>query len=256
MSTSPFDYDDAQTSQGSNTSDLVWNILTVVVLLAAVAIALIFLILFVNPQSALNPLPPPTLPTLIQEETLTPTPRNILPPTWTPTTTITPTFTQPPTITSTQAPSLTPTFTFTPDYTNTGTPEADQRSFQLQEGSPEYTENFAHEDAGCQWFGVAGHVFDLVGDPITEPILRVRVGGTLGGETISEETMLGMESGEPYGPGGYEIVLGDQPIASTDSLWIQLISPTEDLPLSEQFYFDTFDTCDSNLILIEFIQVE
>ena len=58
-----------------------------------------------------------------------------------------------------------------------------------------------------------------------------------------------------YGKGGYEFVLADQPIASTNTLWIQLLDQA-DLPLSDKIYFSTYDTCEQNLILINFQQVK
>lgn len=251
MSTSPYDYG----NQSRNFAGAFWNVLTGLVLIATITLALVFLIIFVNPQSPINPLPPPTLPPLVQRDTPTPTPRNILPPTWTPTFTTEPTATLLPsqTPTNTPAPTQTPSATFSPTETQES---AQETSFELQQGSPEYTANFAHEGQGCQWLGVAGHVFDLDGEPITDPIIRIRVGGTLGGQAVEEETMLGMESGEPYGPGGYEIVLGNSPLDSTRTVWIQLFSPTEDLPLSEKIYFDTFNNCSKNLVTLDFIQIQ
>ena len=57
-----------------------------------------------------------------------------------------------------------------------------------------------------------------------------------------------------YGEGGYEIVLQDAPIASSDAIYIQLLDQAN-LPLTEKIYFDTYESCDSNLIKINFEQV-
>jgi hypothetical protein len=57
-----------------------------------------------------------------------------------------------------------------------------------------------------------------------------------------------------YGPGGYEFELGEGPVASTQTLWVQLLDQAM-LPLSDKIYFDTFSECDKNLILINFNQV-
>jgi hypothetical protein len=55
----------------------------------------------------------------------------------------------------------------TPTHTNTGTPAptVTQTPFPLilQSGSPAYIQNFAHMDAGCNWLGIAGQVFDVDG---------------------------------------------------------------------------------------------
>ena len=68
---------------------LVWNFLTVIVLLGIFCVGFYFLSIFNNPNSLLNPFPPAQVPTLYQ--TTTPTPTIILQPaTWTPTITDTP----------------------------------------------------------------------------------------------------------------------------------------------------------------------
>ena len=78
-----------------------FQVATLVVIVAIVLVCMAYLLIFINPQVALNPFKPP-LPT--------PTAIAALPPTWTPTSTNTPT------------PTLTPTFTRTP--TNTPLPTA------------------------------------------------------------------------------------------------------------------------------------
>jgi hypothetical protein len=60
-----------------------WNILAVLALLVIIALAIVFLNIFSNPNSALNPFPPPTLPAKIVIPTSTNTPI-FLPATWTP----------------------------------------------------------------------------------------------------------------------------------------------------------------------------
>jgi hypothetical protein len=57
-----------------------------------------------------------------------------------------------------------------------------------------------------------------------------------------------------YGPGGYEITLGDRPLDSDDALTVQLFDQAM-LPLSDKVTFDTFEDCDRNLILVNFKQV-
>ncbi|MBS1249712.1 MAG: hypothetical protein MAG431_01294 [Chloroflexi bacterium] len=257
MSSSPFDFIDEATdsTKGLETTELAWNIFTVLMLVATVVMAFIFLGIFVNPQSGFNPFPPPTMPVLVLPATFTPTPQNVLPSTWTPLPSGTPLPTNTPLPTGTPTPTETPS---PPTATTEPSPtiaEAEQ-SFQVQEGSPAYINNFAHADAGCQWLGVAGLLFDINGEPITDSSVVIEVGGVLDGEEISYLTLSGLASGAPYGEGGYEIVLGDTPIASSESLWIQLKTPSAELALSEKIYFDTFEDCQKNLVLITFVQVE
>lgn len=60
-----------------------WNALSIIVFLAIIAVIAFFALIFINPYSALNPFPPPTLPASLNLPTFTPTfPQ--LPPTWTP----------------------------------------------------------------------------------------------------------------------------------------------------------------------------
>jgi hypothetical protein len=97
----------------------VLNILTILSLLCLCGVSAFVLTIFVNPDSALNPFPPPTEPAALVLPTDTPTVQS-MPPTWTP---------QSATSAATiipLAPSATPLFTPTtftlPTYTPTATP--------------------------------------------------------------------------------------------------------------------------------------
>ena len=108
-----------------NRKSLLWNFLTLIVLLVTCSMAYYFVTIFNNPNSPLNPFPPAPLPTLFQ--TITPTSTIIpLEDTWTPTASISPvpSRTKAPTWTLlsgqlTSTPSLTPTSTTTPTPTLT-----------------------------------------------------------------------------------------------------------------------------------------
>ena len=218
------------------------NVLSGIFVSGTVVVVLLFALIFINPQSGLNPLPPPTIPALVLTNTPTPTPKGILPATWTPTTapTITPT--------ETQIPSDTPE----PTPEDTAIPTANIESgtsFSVQEGSPSHTENTAHPESGCNWLGVAGQVFDSEGLPVSG--ILVESGGMLGETEISGLTITGMAP--IYGDGGFEIVLGDSPVSSDGDIWIQLLDQAN-LPLSEKIYIQTYDSCDSNLVKINFAQ--
>ena len=218
------------------------NLLSGIFVSGTVVVALLFAIIFINPQSSLNPLPPTTLPALFLTYTPSPTPKPVLPSTWTPTPS--------PTITATETPM--PTDTPIPTPENSPIPTADLDSgttFGTQSGSPGYKINAFHLDAGCNWLGVAGQIFDNEGLPVSGII--VEAGGTLNGLTITGVTLSGMAP--DYGEGGYELTLSDSPAASSGELWIQLLDQAN-LPLSEKIYFQTFDSCDSNLVKIDFVQ--
>ena len=65
-------------------SSIIWNVLTVLVLLMVLCLGAFFLMILLNPSSSLNLFPPPTLPAMISFPTATPTSQFALPPTWTP----------------------------------------------------------------------------------------------------------------------------------------------------------------------------
>lgn len=269
-----FDYSDDALEPAQNRMALIWNIFTVVVVLMTVCLCAVFGMLLINPQSTINPFPPPTLPVEAEIPTSTPTPRSVLPPTWTPaptsaasetpvpTNTAVPTNTPPPVDTATPE-SGSPTAVLPSETADTSQPTAtpgggsasptpsDGMPFVLHPGDPVAIDNIGHQELGCDWMGVAGRAFDISGAPV-EQGLFVQLGGTLNDETVEMMGMLGMVS--TYGPGSYEFVLGDTPTASEQSLWVQLFDQAM-LPLSEKLYFDTFTDCDKNLILINFNQV-
>lgn len=218
------------------------NILSGIFVAGTVVIVLLFAIIFINPQVGFNPLPPTTMPALFLTWTPSPTPIISLPETWTPT------------VSPTIVPTDTPIPSNTPEPTQEETPVPTANiesgtSFSIQEGSPSYVENSFHLDAGCNWLGVAGQVFDKEGTPVSG--ILVETGGFLGGIEISGLTLTGMAP--DYGEGGYEIALSDSAISSDGDIWIQLLDQAN-LPLSEKIYFNTFDSCDSNLVKINFKQ--
>jgi hypothetical protein len=140
--------------------------------------------------------------------------------------------------------------TATPGEEPTATP-TESMPFVLHPGDPVAINNIGYPDLGCDWMGFGGRAFDLSGAAI-EQGLFVQLGGTLNEEIVEMLGMIGMV--DNYGPGSYEFVLGEEPIASTQTLWVQLFDQSM-LPLSEQIGFDTYADCEKNLILINFNQV-
>ncbi len=83
--------------------------------------------------------------------------------------------------------------------------------------------------------------------------LFIQLGGTLEGQLI--ETKLSMTGTAPeYGKGGYEFFISSKPTDSSKTLWVQLMDQAN-LPLSDKIYFNTYASCEKNLILINFSQV-
>jgi hypothetical protein len=229
---------------------LIWNAMTVVVLTATFLTGGTFLSIFTNPHSFLNPFPPPVISTATPSPTPSPTPLYTLPPTWTPAPTSLPTET------STPAPTSTPLLSPTPADTPTATQEKDVfqgrgPSFTLQQGSPKALPNIYHPDRGCDWMGVGGQAVDLNGAPYIG--LIVQLGGSLGGRHY--DTKLSITGTAPqYDRAGFEFVIADRPIASRQTLWLQLLDQAG-LPLSEKIYFDTYNDCEKNLIILYFTQI-
>jgi hypothetical protein len=124
-----------------------------------------------------------------------------------------------------------------------------KKPYQVQEGSPVWLPNFIHSEAGCKWLGVAGQVFDRAGVPLTALVLEV--GGTLRGIQVQGLSLTGIAPA--YGPGGYEVYLGDQAVDSSSALWIQ-VKDLSGKELTDRVTFDTFSDCSRNLVLINFIE--
>jgi hypothetical protein len=233
-------------------SALVLNCLTFLIILCIACIACGSLLTFSNPYMPWNPFPPPTSTPIGLEATLvTYTPTPLYPPTWTPTNSPMPT--------DTETPSPTPELVETPvetivppTATITSTEPTGGYPFDVREGSPVAISNIYHPELGCDWMGVGGQVVDMSGGPLTG--LIIRLGGKLPGVTIPDHLMSLTGVALSYGRAGYEFTLADHPITSRGALWVQLLDQAG-VPLSSKIYFDTYDSCDRNLIIIDFKQV-
>ena len=232
----------------------IWNILTLVMLLGVICFACVYLSIFLNPRSALNPFPPGTQAASIKLVTKTSTPTG-LPPTWTPTSTPEPAPTNTPRPTATLPPTATP-FSLDMLYSPTPSPTLTRPPlgypYEMQKGSPLAVQNIYHPELECFWMGVGGQVLDISGTPMIG--LIVTLGGSLPGVALQSPMMSLTGVALSYGPSGYEFQLAGKPIASKKLLWIQLLDQAGS-PVSDKIYFDTFDDCKRNLILINFKQV-
>ena len=149
------------------------------------------------------------------------------------------------TATVTQTGTLTATATIAP--TPTVQPSYD---YIIQKGTPLGMQDFFHTDTTCGWMGVGGQVFSKSGTPINNLIVEVQ--GTFEGKEVLVLALTG--SAQEVGPGGYEIAIADHVAASSDELRLQLFDLSGN-PLSEQYSFSTYDSCDQNLIMINFSQI-
>ncbi len=233
-------------------SGCLWNVLTIVVLIGTIIVVGVFLLIYTNPQIALNPFPPPTLPPVFvvselnQGTPVSTATRTVFPPTWTPTATLVPT------ITSTPKPVVvfqtsTPSASTPGDLTPTSRPDM---PFSVVGTPAAFSRTFIYPGADCNWLGVGGQVLDIQDAPIVG--MTVRLGGMLGNNVIDMTGLTGTVL--QYGTAGYEFTLSNKPAASHQTLWVQLLDQAG-LPLSAKVYFDTFDDCAKNLVLITFRQV-
>jgi hypothetical protein len=244
-----FDYKDTPVQPPKSNPALVWNVLTALALLATILTGAVYALLFLNPQTGFNPFPPEPLPAEVTFPTVTPTPRIVLPPTWTPTASPEPTSTETPAPTE-PLPTETPAVEESPTPLVEITPtRSGEMPYAVQQGNPVAILNFAHQDLGCNWTGVAGQALSLNGAPVVGLLVQLR--GTWAGSPVD---LLGMTgTATQYGAGGYEFTLGDQPAVSNGRLWVQLFDQAM-TPLSDQVPFDTFADCEKNLVHINFKQ--
>lgn len=231
--------------------DLIWNILTVLVLMGILVLLGAMAFIFANPSTAINPFPPPTLPASVVLPTATSTP-NVMPATWTvtPTRTLTPipTLTPPPAVVGTDAVEITPGAALeTVDATEQ---PGSRYAFALQGEVKAIDASIFRQEHGCKWMGVAGQTFDIQGRPATG--ITVQMGGTLGRNYIDLISLTGTALW--YGQAGYEVFLSDTPTETKNSLWVRLLDQSG-LPLSAKIYFSTSADCTSNLVVINFKQV-
>ncbi len=181
-----------------------------------------------------------------------------IPPSRTPTSSPTQPATETPLPTATLKPTRTPTEAATstplPTATFTSTPTATQVPYQVQVKNPLYLANFVHEEEGCSWMGVAGQVFNDQGAVVKNVIIRA--GGKLNGAPLLEDMTMPLTNPETdlaYGPGGYELLLAQETAASENQVWVQLFN-LDGEPLSERVFLTTYDDCQRNLLLLNFIQ--
>ena len=230
---------------GMNIGRLVMNILTGLILVATLCLGTGYVYTFINPQASFNPYPPPTLPSTLGPPTPTNTPAIYLPTEIPPSATPRPLPTAVPSATIT--PEVTPTSSATSELTPPVTAEPGAQ-FELQAGSPSFTS----DERGCAHMGVGGKVYDSGGAPITG--LAIRLGGQLAGVPIGPLDTLTGSAAARFGFGGYYFEIADTPTASDNTVWAQVLDASSGLPFSEQVFLDTFDTCDQNLILVNWKQ--
>jgi hypothetical protein len=248
MSEFNFDEPERKSSSFSMPAFGLWDILTILVLLVTGCLGFYFITVFNDPGSSLNLFKPgyiltpsPTITPIQLEPTWTPTATVFIPPTETLLPSITPPATNTPAnfvpATATPVSTVTPTITVTP-----------RALFSVSSVNSIESVIIPHlQNLSCNWQGVGGTVDDQNSSPIIGIV--VRLAGTLDGKSVELTTVSGVSP--EYGKSGFEFVLGDTPVDSRDTLYVQLLDQAG-LPLSDRIYIDTFNDCDRNLILVRF----
>lgn len=218
-----------------------WDMLSILVLILTACIVGYFVLIFFNPDSSYNILPPGGFGPRVPTATTTPIK---LQPTWTasPTLELTPS--------NTPRPTFTPFFTSTPfslvPPTKTPKPSATPKApFSATLQTVEST--VIHPDLACNWAGIGGTVVDVNGSHVVGTVVVLR--GTLDGKTMEQQTVTGIN--KEYGQSGFEFVIGNAPIASRNTLYVQLVD-LQNIPLSDPVYITTSSDCTKNLVLVRF----
>jgi len=219
-----------------------WDMLSILVLILTACIGAYFVYIFITPNSPFNILPPggrgPQAPTV------TTTPLG-LQATWTasPTVELTPS--------DTPRPTFTPFFTNTPfslvPPTKTAKPTSTPKA-PFSAGTPTQVEStLIHPDLACNWAGIGGTVVDANNSPVIGTVVVLR--GTLNGSTIEQQTVSGIN--KEYGPSGFEFVIGNAPIVSDKTLYVQMVDQ-QNIPLSDPVQISTSTDCSKNLVMVRF----
>jgi hypothetical protein len=238
-----FDFDGTQ-SRRSQAPMQVWDILSILALLLTVCLVGYFALIFINPASQLNFLPPGAGPFGNHVLTFTVTPLQ-LQATWTPS----------PTLELT--PSDTPRPTFTPFFTSTSfslvpptktpKPTSTPKAPFTAASVTQVESTIIHPELACNWAGIGGTVVDANNSPVIGTVVVLR--GTLNGSTIEQQTVSGIN--KEYGPSGFEFVLGSAPVASNKTLYVQLVDQ-QNIPLSDPVQVTTSTECNKNLVMVRF----
>jgi hypothetical protein len=218
-----------------------WDMLSIVVLILTACIGAYFVFVYLNPTSSFNLLPPGGRGPQVPTATVTPIG---LAATWTPS----------PTLELT--PSQTPRPTFTAFFTNTPfslvpptrtlKPSPTPRA-PFGASSSQVESSLIHPDLACNWAGIGGTVVDTNNSPVIGTVVVLR--GTLNGNTIEQQTVSGIN--KEYGPSGFEFVLGNAPVASNKTLYVQLVDQAN-IPLSDKVEITTSSECNKNLVIVRF----
>ena len=263
----------------NTTRNRLWNQLTGLVLILISGTIFVYALIYFNPETGINPYPPPTLPPLAEYPNLDRTTKTLqtitqLEQTNTPTPTLMNLI-----IKSTSEEKPLPTTKVMDEeilYTPTSeadivlitpiigeldpleyfhTPTATPRTMYIYpfvlQGEPQGVKvSTIDPNIDCSWFGVGGQIVNIQGRPVND--VTVQLGGLLENRKIEPITTLSGTS-SLFGQGGYEIKISDGPIESYLSLWVRLLDQSGE-DISARTHFSTYASCSHNLVVINFKQ--
>ncbi len=241
MSKDNYSYETAS-APGERTRLEIWDMLSILMLILTAFVGAYYVLLFLFPQSSLNPLKPHPFPEgSLPTPTFTPI---LLEPTWTVT----------PTLEASSTPTLVPTYTLPPSSTpfslvtpsETPTPTATPKA-AFSATITYIPSTIIHPEAACNWQGIGGTVVDANNADMLRTTIRLE--GFYDGKSKSELTVSSIVPA--YGKSGYEFFLGTAPISSKGLLYLQLFDQAG-VPLSDKLYVDTYNDCSKNLVLVRF----
>jgi hypothetical protein len=237
-----FDFDGTQ-SRRTSAPMQIWDMLSILILVLTVCLIGYFALIFFNPTSELNFLPPGQGPFSNALPTSTVTPIQ-LESTWTPSPTLALTATDTPRPTLTPIPTNT-SFSLVPP-TKTAKPTNTPRA-PFSGSFNQVDSTVIHPELACNWAGIGGTVVDSNNSHVIGTVVVLR--GTLSGSTIEQQTVSGIN--KEYGPSGFEFVLGTAPVESKKTLYVQLVDQ-QNIPLSDPVQIDTSTDCSKNLVMVRF----
>jgi hypothetical protein len=239
MARSDYSGDSQKVSNSSSGCALKFG--TLVFILGTICLLVFFVYTYIAPNNPYNPFPPVSENAEAAPATLAflPSHTPILIPTTT--ATITPEFP-----TSTVTPLPPPTEAVITILAPSMVPESSLH-FVAQSGTPVYTGH----PRGCDGIYLSGNVIDRDGNPL--PGLVVKAAGLIGETPIVPEPSTSGSHPE-FSPSGWEIKLSDTLGDSSGTIFVALFSPDSDDPISDLVFVDTFDDCNRNMIMVNFLQ--
>lgn len=241
----------SKTTRSRKRRERLWDVLTGGALILTLIILVYYILIGLQPGSPLNPFSPPTPVALLYiptaalatpqpaaSVTASPAPTTAVPPpARTPTAISAVTFT--PTPQGTTTPTLTPQPTLAPTALPTPTWTRSPFTFTA-------TINYqVHPILTCDWSGAAGTVVDLKGRAARGYVVQI---------TAADGTTrrVNVGSSPDYGPGGWEVRLGER---QASGAWrIQLYSASNLEPASDAYDIVLPGLCPKNLAFVRFQQ--